>query len=102
MAHLKTRSFGGTLTFVLLTSLPMFPIPAITRARKRVVILSRSTPMRRYLHETLSCNLEKVDAVVALKEFETKATQDEWAVEGRKYFKDQQYRLAEGSIRNLL
>lgn len=68
---------------------------AITRARKRVVLLSRGKPMQNYLNESISCALEKVNAKIAMKEFEKEATPEEWAAEGRKYFGDQQYRLAE-------
>lgn len=56
--------------------------------------------MQNYLNKSISCALEKVDAKIAMKEFEKEATPEEWAAEGRKYFGDQQYRLAEVRMHN--
>ena len=72
---------------------------AITRARKRVVVLVRNKIMRDYFQETLKLGLDNAEATIVLKEFEKETSLDEWKEEGRKYFTDERYGLAEVSER---
>lgn len=53
--------------------------------------------MRDYFQEKLKLDLDNAEATIVLKEFEKETTLDEWKEEGRRYFADERYGLAEVS-----
>jgi ATP-dependent exoDNAse (exonuclease V) beta subunit len=68
---------------------------AVTRARRRVVILykQRDKAMRIFF-ESLKCDLEMSEASVIMLEFDKATTNKEWFDEGSKHFNDEKYPLA--------
>ena len=69
---------------------------AVTRAKKRVVILYRDkTDSNFFLN--LQCGVETTAASVALLDFNRTTSDADWYAEGRKYFDDENYQLAEVS-----
>lgn len=70
---------------------------AITRAKRRVVILVRSDvdKMLEFFTEHLSaCRLEFMEARRIMAEFDTKTRPEVWFRKGREYFDDEKYKLA--------
>lgn len=65
----------------------------ITRAKKKVIILEKGKFMREFFKE-LSCDFDKTEAVVAIKDIGKFTSAAEWFDEGMKYFKDENYQLA--------
>ena len=59
---------------------------AITRARQRVVILIKSQKMKEFFMSLKGCNIEESDAKLALLEFDSKTTPDEWLKRGKELF----------------
>lgn len=60
---------------------------AITRARRRVVILCKTPEMKIFFTKTLQgCHIEESDANVALYEFDAATTSDEWLARGIELF----------------
>ena len=59
---------------------------AITRAKRRVVILINSRKMREFFVSLDDCNIEESDAKVALLEFDSKTTREEWLNRGEELF----------------
>jgi len=67
---------------------------AITRAKRRVVVLINSPKMRDFFMSLPNCNIEESDAKVALLEFDSTTTRDEWLKRGKQLFDDEQYKMA--------
>lgn len=73
---------------------------AITRSRRRVVILvDQEVPgMKYFFAENLQgIHLEWTDSKVILLEFNNETTSQQWFTEGKKYFSEEKYSLAEVS-----
>ena len=59
---------------------------AITRAKRRVVILIKTQKMKDFFMSLQGCNIEESDAIVALLEFDSATTTDEWLKRGDELF----------------
>ena len=59
---------------------------AVTRAKRRVVILAKSSVEREFFSSLKGCNIEVTDAKVALLEFNSATSRDKWFEEGQKLF----------------
>ena len=59
---------------------------AVTRAKRRVVLLIKSQQMKDFFLSLEDCNIEESDAKVALLEFDSATTRDEWLRRGRELF----------------
>ena len=66
---------------------------AITRAKKKVIILEKGKFMREFF-ANLSCDFDKTAAAVAIKDIGKFTSAAEWFDEGMKYFRDENYELA--------
>lgn len=68
---------------------------AITRARRRVIILAKKNLkfMARFFEE-LGCDLEWGEASIVMREFDTKTSHEDWYKEGLKYFLQENYPIA--------
>jgi hypothetical protein len=68
---------------------------AVTRARRRVVILYKKRDLAMIsFFKSLECELEMSAARVIMLEFDKETTNKEWFDEGSKYFNDEKYQLA--------
>ena len=81
-------SSGGPSSLRLLRELYV----AITRAKKRVVILIKGAEMRSFFL-SLNCDIEESDAKVALLEFDAKTTTEQWLNRGKELFEVRIFRL---------
>ena len=59
---------------------------AITRAKRRVVILTKMKDMKNFFLSLQGCNIEESAAKVALYEFDSETTRDEWLKRGMSLF----------------
>jgi hypothetical protein len=67
---------------------------AVTRAKRRVVILYKTGQIRDFFLSLQGCNIEEADAEVALLEFDSGTTMDAWFKRGMELFQDEQYKMA--------
>ena len=67
---------------------------AVTRAKRRVVILYKTGQIKDFFLSLQGCNIEESDAEVALLEFDSGTTTDAWFKRGMELFEDEQYKMA--------
>ena len=69
---------------------------AVTRAKRRVVILYKTGQIKDFFMSLQSqgCTIEESDAEVALLEFHSGTTKDAWFKRGMELFEDEQYKMA--------
>lgn len=72
---------------------------AVTRAKRRVVVLTRGNSDSTFF-KNLECNaLEVSEASVALLDFDRETSDADWFEEGKRYFQNENFKVAEvGSI----
>jgi len=59
---------------------------AVTRAKRRVVILTKTQQIKEFFMSLQGCNIEESDAKVALLEFDSATTKEEWLKRGQELF----------------
>ena len=85
-------SAGSTTSLKMLRELYV----AVTRAKRRVVILVKRSNrlMLKFFTTLLDCNLDFIDALTIMKEFNVMTSPSSWFESGQYYFEDKNYKLA--------
>ena len=67
---------------------------AVTRAKKKVIILAKGTMMYNFFGEKLTCDLEMTEASIAIGEMSSATSLETWHARGMDFFQLERYELA--------